>query len=103
MKMTLNEFIDCEDNNYYGIYITKNEILKIYEEDKNKCFEYISSIADMLTTPLCYHSNIFLKENYEKDYLKFDNFILNIKNKKNIKGITLIATREGLNICQNKI
>ncbi len=97
MKLKLEEYKDLYGDNYYGFYITKNEILKSYENDKFDCFEKIVHIIEMLTTRLCYHSGIFYKNNYEKDYLKFDNFISNIK-KSNIKGVTIIATRDNLSI-----
>lgn len=101
MKLKLEEYKNLYDDKYYGFYITKNEILKSYENDKFDCFEKIVHIIEMLTTPLCYRSEIFYKKNHEKDYIKFDNFISNIK-KSNIKGVTIIATNDNVSIYLKK-
>lgn len=40
----------------YCIYVTRNEVLKNFEKDKNSCIDRLATITEMLTTPCCYHS-----------------------------------------------
>lgn len=84
--------------NIFGIYITKNEIIKNYEKDKNLFISKINNLTEMLTTPYCFYTRIWyknynLKEGY--DYNKFENLI-NSLSKTTVKGI-LLSVQENEN------
>ena len=63
------------------IYITKGELLRAYESDKQKAFFDLNGIVEMFTTPACFFQPI-TKQTFEK--------ICNVYLKKTtVKGILL--------------
>lgn len=63
------------------IYITKGELLRAYESDKEKAFGDLDGIVEMFTTPACFNQSI-TEQAFEK--------ICNVYLKKTtVKGILL--------------
>lgn len=60
------EIIQTSSNVYsykdFILYITRNEIIKLYEENKDLCYSSIGVISEMFTTPNCFHSTLDSKE-----------------------------------------
>lgn len=78
---------DTSDN-FFGIYISRNEILKNYEKDKELFYDKIITLTEMITTPHCFNTNYWNLEDYSVDEEQFDNFIKSVK-KTTTKGVLL--------------
>jgi hypothetical protein len=72
----------------YGLYVTKNEILKAFDKDKGSCLEELSTITEMLTTPCCYHSG-WTSEHYA-------HLIKRLKEKTTHKGIFFLNVEDDI-------
>ena len=75
------------NSNIFGIYITRNEILKNYETNKELFYEKIIAITEMLTTPHCFHTYYWQKNRYDIDEKVFSDFIDKVK-KTTTQGVT---------------
>lgn len=69
---------------YFEIYITKNEFLKSFEKDKEQCYQEFSMCVEMYTTPCCFRFNFnmdYIEAIYSKlkSKSKYKGIILNIK------------------------
>lgn len=82
---------DMHKKNEYGIYISKNEIIKNYENDKELFIDKLEHISEMLTTPYCFNTMYWYKD-YEfengYDYDKIDDIVSNMR-KSTTKGLLL--------------
>lgn len=90
--------------NIYGLYITKNELIKNYENNKDHFIDKIINLTEMLTVPHCFHTYFWYKNyNYIDgyDYDKFNELITLIK-KTSVKGL-LLSVQENQNNDKNFI
>lgn len=84
MKFELREpQYDFENrvNNYFELYITKNEFMKSFERSKEQCHKEFSTCVSMYTSPCCFESypeTEFIENIYDK-----------LKAKSRLKGIIL--------------
>lgn len=82
---------DVYRKNEYGIYISKNEIIKNYENNKELLIDKLDHLAEMLTTPYCFNTMYWYKDYEFKngyDYEKVSD-IVTIMRKSTTKGLLL--------------
>lgn len=77
--------------NEYGIYISKNEIIKNYENDKELFIDKLDNLSDMLTIIYGFNTTYWYKnDNFKNgyDYNKID-YMITIMRKSTSKGLLL--------------
>lgn len=70
----------------YGLYVTRNEMLKAFDKDKESCIEELFTITEMLTTPCCYHSGWTAQD--------FAQLVKRLKEKTTHKGVFFVNVED---------
>lgn len=66
------------------LYITRNELIKLYEENRDLCYSSIGEITEMFTAPNCFECYLEPKE--------IDILYTGLINRKSYKGILFSIT-----------